>query len=188
MKNQYERCFALSKSESRGVKFEPLYHCHLLPRQDLRNSPLHTRGKFAQDPPRKKRRAWIFHGMCGNKPRQGASRCIRRKLFCKKVIEEDSIFPRRHRGLPSPWLRLQSCGLLSSFFMFSLFDVVFLGGASHSILELARNTVRTTRIILQIFPLFRPRRVVGRAWRRASHSVHVKHKTRRSTCGSVRTD
>jgi len=43
-------------------------------------------------------RGYSFDMWC-NKPRQGASRCIRRKLFCKEVIEEDSIFPRRHRGL-----------------------------------------------------------------------------------------
>lgn len=37
--------------------------------------------------------------MWSNKPRQGASRSIRRKLFCKEVIEKDSIFPCRHRGM-----------------------------------------------------------------------------------------
>jgi len=73
------------------------------------------------------------------------------------VIEEDSIFPCRHRGFVSPWLRLQSCGLLSFFFMFSLFDVVSLGGlliqSSSSVL--ARAILFAARIILQIFPLFR---------------------------------
>lgn len=112
------------------VKSEPLCHFHILPCRICTTYRCIRRRANSQDLPGKTGADILRHVMCmwSNKPRQGASRSIRRKLFCKGVIEKDSIFPCRHRGMVSPWLRLQSCGLLSSFFMFSLFDVVSLGG------------------------------------------------------------
>ena len=167
--------FMFSKSVLRRMKSESLYYCCLL---SYRIYTICTRSS------RKMANADILQHVMQQTATGCISRCIHRKLFCKEVIEENSIFPRR---LISPWLRLQSCGLLSSFFMFSLFDVVFFGGASHSILELARNTVRNAYHFTNF--LFTPAApLLNAAWRRVLHSVQVKHKTRRSTCDSVRTD
>lgn len=102
--------------------------------QDLYNLSMHSRSKsnFAKILP-EKRRARIFRAACEATSRDRAHlEAFAANYFARRgrmgVIEEDSIFPCRHCSLVSSWLRLQSCGLLSSFFMFSLFDVVSLGG------------------------------------------------------------
>jgi len=147
MKNQYllQRCFALLKYELKSEaksEIRAIILLSLILPDRICTTHRHTRGKFARDPCGKTASEDILRHVM----QQAATGCI--YMHSPQTILQEgnrggfNIFPRRHRGLVSPWLRLQSCGLLSSFFMFSLFDVVFLGGASHSILELARNTVR----------------------------------------------
>jgi len=151
------------------MKSELLCYFRVLPRRicaTCRRVP-ESESRFVGKAPR----ARIFRAACEATSRDSAhpeafaanyfARTGERAGRGRGVIEEDSIFPCRHRGFVSPWLRLQSCGLLSSFFMFSLFDVVSLGGLliQSSSSALARAILFAARIILQIFPLFRRRAV-----------------------------
>jgi len=172
MKNQLQRCFYAFEIRVMKSEIRTLILLSLIALQYLY--------KFAQDP---RERGYSF-GMWCNKPRQDASRCIRRKLFCKEVIEEDSIFSSQasRAGYRHGYgFSHADCFPPSSCFRcltsFSVAGLLIQSSSSLAILF-------AMRIILQIFPLFRI--VVERAWRRVSHSVHVKRKTRRSTC--VRTD
>lgn len=182
MKNQYQlqRCFAFSKLESRKVKSEPLY---LLPCRICTTRRQIRMKIFAE-----KRRARIFYGMWCNKPRQGASRYIRRKLFCKEVIEEDSLnisLQASRAGIAMVTASVMRIAflLLHVFVVWRRFP-----WRGFSFNPRARSQYCSQRVSFYKFSLYSGRTVVERAWRRAPHSVHVKHKTRRCTCGSVRTD
>lgn len=102
------------------------------------------------------------------------------------VIEEDSIFPCRHRGLAIAMVTwLQSCGLLSSFFMFSLFDVVSLGElliqSWASALSRYSSPRRVSFYKFSLYSAGAERRMTGRGREegdgqpRGAHSVHAKH-------------